>query len=151
VNALTITELDELLEDIEQNKGDIRFDYNRRDVLDSVYVASPGACHILKQLIELAPTLIEGCRRAQELQAALSLEHELVTQLTSDLKWWQQHADGLDKNWSKHHETCMNSVRGALEVPDGSISELVTKIAQLKTHAHNVAALAISLNGLKEE
>jgi hypothetical protein len=45
----------------------------------------------------------------------------------------------------------MNSVRGALEVPDGSISELVTKIAQLKTQAHNVAALAISWNGLKEE
>lgn len=50
--------------------------------------------------------------------------------LQEQLKWWQEHAEALDRNWAAHHESCLAPIREA--IGKESIPEIVHEIQRLK-------------------
>jgi hypothetical protein len=47
-------------------------------------------------------------------------------------QWWESHTEMLDRNWEAHHNSCLNAIRGALEIPNATIPEMVATIYKLK-------------------
>lgn len=50
-------------------------------------------------------------------------------------KFWREQAEALDRNWSALHDATMTPIRAALGLPDGTVPELLARIAELKADA----------------
>lgn len=55
-----------------------------------------------------------------------------VDALTAELAEVKAGYQALDKNWETIHEAAMGPIRSALDLPDGSVLEIVTAIETLK-------------------
>lgn len=52
--------------------------------------------------------------------------------LEDRVKWWREHAEALDRNWSTLHNAAMSPIRSAVGLPDGSVPEIVAAVERLK-------------------
>lgn len=50
--------------------------------------------------------------------------------LQEQLKWWQEHAEALDRNWASYHESSLALIRE--EIGKEFIPEIIHEIQRLK-------------------
>ncbi len=132
---MTSEEIDQLRQ-LLTFKHEIKFLYDRRDVLADVQADSCGKA-IIKALVESGPMLIdmaEECLRVRaERDEARDGYHE------------------LDRNWSTVHEAAMGAIREATGDPDATVSEIVGTIARLYAATRERSRLERELRQMAEK
>lgn len=65
----------------------------------------------------------------------IATTYRYIVTLEQSQRDYAKHATALDSNWSKCHDYAMEALRGALEMPDASIPEMLAKITSLSERA----------------